>query len=114
MYYTYIIRCRDNSLYTGYTIDIKRRLREHTKGINSKYTRSRGFSKLEIYFVCESKSDAMKLEYKIKQKSRYQKLNIIENPEDFIQKLKNLTKKLIKKILLKNNAINTNLNIRYN
>ena len=81
MYYTYIIRCRDNSLYTGYTIDIKRRLREHTKGINSKYTRSRGFSKLEIYFVCESKSDAMKLEYKIKQKSRYQKLNIIENPE---------------------------------
>ncbi len=52
MYYTYIIRCRDNSLYTGYTIDIKRRLREHTKGINSKYTRSRGFSKLEIYFVC--------------------------------------------------------------
>ena len=88
MYYTYIIRCRDNSLYTGYTIDIKRRLREHTKGINSKYTRSRGFSKLEIYFVCESKSDAMKLEYKIKQKCRYQKLNIIENPEDFIQKLK--------------------------
>ena len=53
MYYTYIIRCRDNSLYTGYTIDIKRRLREHTKGINSKYTRSRGFSKLEIYFVCK-------------------------------------------------------------
>lgn len=32
MYYTYIIRCRDNSLYTGYTIDNKRRLREHTKG----------------------------------------------------------------------------------
>ena len=59
MYYTYIIRCRDNSLYTGYTIDIKRRLREHTKGINSKYTRSRGFSKLEIYFVCKSKSDAI-------------------------------------------------------
>lgn len=88
MYYTYIIRCRDNSLYTGYTIDIKRRLREHTKGINSKYTKSRGFSKLEIHFVCKSKSDAMKLEYKIKQKSRYQKLNIIENPEDFIQKLK--------------------------
>lgn len=88
MYYTYIIRCKDNSLYTGYTTDISRRLREHTTGINSKYTKYRGFLKLEVYFVCQSKSDAMKLEYKIKKKSRYQKLNIIESPEEFIQKLK--------------------------
>ena len=88
MYYTYIIRCRDNSLYTGYTTDIKRRMREHITGINSKYTKSRWFLKLEIYFVRKNKSDAMKLEYKIKRKSRYQKLDIIENPEDFIQKLK--------------------------
>lgn len=88
MYYTYIIRCKDNSLYTGYTTDINRRMREHTTGINSKYTKSRGFLKLEVYFVCQSKSDAMKLEYKIKKKSRYQKLNIIESPEEFIQILK--------------------------
>lgn len=88
MYYTYIIRCKDNSLYTGYTTDIARRMREHTTGINSKYTKSRGFLKLEVYFVCQSKSDAMKLEYKIKKKSRYQKLNIIESPEEFIQILK--------------------------
>lgn len=88
MYYTYIIRCKDNSLYTGYTTDISRRMREHTTGINSKYTKSRGFLKLEVYFVCKSKSDAMKLEYKIKKKSRYQKLNIIESPEEFIQILK--------------------------
>lgn len=88
MYYTYMIRCKDNSLYTGYTTDIKRRMKEHEKGINSKYTKSRGFLKLEIYFICSSKSDAMKLEYKIKKKSRYQKLNIIDMPEDFIKKLK--------------------------
>ena len=88
MYYTYIIRCNDNSLYTGYTTDVKRRMREHQTGINSKYTKSRGFSNLEIYFSCKTKSEAMKLEYKIKQKSRYQKLNIIENPNDFIENLK--------------------------
>ena len=88
MYYTYIIRCKDNSLYTGYTTDVKRRMREHQTCINSKYNKSRGFSNLEIYFSCKTKSEAMKLEYKIKQKSRYQKLNIIENPNDFIENLK--------------------------
>ena len=88
MYYTYIIRCKDNSLYTGYTTDVKRRMREHQTGINSKYTKSRLFSNLYIYFSCKTKSEAMKLEYKIKQKSRYQKLNIIENPNDFIENLK--------------------------
>ncbi|MDU6535134.1 MAG: fructose-bisphosphatase class III [Intestinibacter bartlettii] len=77
----------EEDLEDFYRITIHR-LIELCRYASSKYTRSRGFSKLEIYFVCESKSDAMKLEYKIKQKSRYQKLNIIENPEDFIQKLK--------------------------
>lgn len=86
--YTYIIRCKDNSLYTGYTTDINRRIKEHKNGINSKYTRAKGFLKLEIYFLCKTKRDAMKLEYKIKSKTRRQKLDIIENPEDFLRKLK--------------------------
>ncbi|WP_331474775.1 GIY-YIG nuclease family protein [Intestinibacter sp.] len=86
--YTYIIRCKDNSLYTGYTTDINRRIKEHKNGINSKYTRARGFLKLEIYFLCKTKSDAMKLEYKIKSKTRRQKLDIIENPESFLKNLK--------------------------
>ena len=55
MYYTYIIRCKDNSLYTGYTTDIIRRMEEHKKGINSKYTRAKGFDKLEVYFESYSK-----------------------------------------------------------
>lgn len=88
MYYTYILRCKDNSLYTGYTSDIKRRMSEHQRGINCKYTRAKEFLKLEVYFSCKTKSDAMKLEYKIKSKSRVQKLNIIENPKDFLTKLK--------------------------
>ena len=37
MYFTYIIRCKDDSLYTGYTTDIVRRMKEHESGINCKY-----------------------------------------------------------------------------
>ena len=39
MYFTYIIRCKDDSLYTGYTTDINRRMKEHESGINCKYTK---------------------------------------------------------------------------
>lgn len=88
MFYTYMIRCRDNSLYTGYTTDINRRIKEHRSGINSKYTKSKGFSNLEIYFVLKSKSDAMKLEYRIKKCTRTKKLSIIENPKDYIEFIK--------------------------
>ena len=42
MFYTYIIRCKDNTLYTGYTTDIERRMKEHKSGINSKYTKAKG------------------------------------------------------------------------
>lgn len=87
MYFTYIIRCKDNSLYTGYTSDINRRIDEHKKGINSKYTRAKGFEKLEVYFVSESRSQAMKLESYIKKQSRKKKMYIIENPQLFIEEL---------------------------
>lgn len=84
MYFTYIISCKDSSLYTGYTSDIKRRMKEHERGVNSKYTRAKGFEKLEVYFVSNSKSRAMKLESKIKKFTRLKKLSIIRDPEHFI------------------------------
>ena len=89
MYYTYIIRCKDNSLYTGYTSDIKRRIEEHKKGINSKYTRAKGFDKLEVYFISDTRSNAMKLESYIKKLSRKKKLLIIESPELLLVELEN-------------------------
>ena len=89
MYYTYIIRCKDNSLYTGYTSDIKRRLEEHKKGINCKYTRARGFKNLEVYFVSNTKSKAMKLESYIKKHTKVKKLWIINNSNAFIESLEN-------------------------
>lgn len=89
MYFTYIIRCKDNSLYTGYTSDIKRRIEEHKKGINSKYTRAKGFEKLEVYFISNTRSNAMKLESYIKKLSRKKKLLIIETPELLLDELEN-------------------------
>ena len=89
MYYTYIIRCKDISLYTGYTSDIKRRIEEHKKGINSKYTRAKGFDKLEVYFISDTRSNAMKLESYIKKLSRKKKLLIIESPELLLDELEN-------------------------
>lgn len=87
MHFTYIIRCKDNTLYTGYTTDINRRMKEHEKGINSKYTKSKGISKLEIFFVSDSRSKAMKLESLIKKQSRLKKLWIIANGSEFILQL---------------------------
>ena len=61
MYYTYIITCKNKTYYIGYTSDIKRRMKEHERGINSKYTKANGFEKLEIYWISKTKSEAMKL-----------------------------------------------------
>lgn len=100
MYYTYIIRCKDNSLYTGYTSDIKRRVKEHEKGINSKYTRAKGFEKLEVYFISDTKSSAMKLESYIKKLTRKKKLLIIDNPEKLLEELEIKNNYLVGKEIL--------------
>lgn len=95
MYYTYIIRCKDESLYTGYTSDINRRILEHKKGINSKYTRAKGFKNLEVYYISNSKSKAMKLESYIKKFNRNKKLLIIKNPELLLEELENREEYLV-------------------
>ena len=89
MYFTYIIRCKDNSLYTGYTSDIKRRMEEHKQGINCKYSRARGFQSLEVYFSSNTRSKAMKLESYIKKHTKTKKNWIINNPECFVEALEN-------------------------
>ena len=89
MYFTYMIRCKDDSLYTGYTTDIDRRMKEHEKGINCKYSKVKGFENLETYFIADSKSSAMKLECYIKKLNRNKKLWLIENPKEFLETLEN-------------------------
>ena len=70
MFYVYILKCADNTLYTGYTDNLENRVKMHNKGIASKYTRSRTPVVLEYFEEHDTKSSAMKREAAIKKLSR--------------------------------------------
>lgn len=74
-WFVYIVRCADDSLYTGITIDVDRRIQEHNEGdkLAAKYTRARRPVVLMYQEVCESRSAATKREIEIKQLSRKEK-----------------------------------------
>lgn len=73
MNYTYILKCADGTLYTGWTNDLKKRLQAHNRGKGGKYTRSRCPVEL-VYFECfETKQEAQSRESAIKKMSRGQK-----------------------------------------
>lgn len=78
MFYVYILKCSDDSLYTGYTVDLEKRLNTHNKGKASKYTRGRLPVQLVYYEELPTKSDALKREYEIKQMKRPKKLKMIK------------------------------------
>jgi putative endonuclease len=71
-WFVYIVRCADDSLYTGITKDVDRRIQEHNAGdkLAAKYTRARLPVVLVHQEVCESRSTATKREIEIKQLSR--------------------------------------------
>jgi len=74
---TYIVQCSDGTLYTGVSNNLKNRVKKHnSKTGGAKYTRTRQPVKLLKFFIQLSKSDAMKLEYKIKQLSREDKFKL--------------------------------------
>lgn len=77
--YVYILMCNDNTLYTGWTVDLYERIRKHNRGKASKYTRGRLPVKLVYFEVFNDKIDAQKREYRIKQLSKNQKLKLIES-----------------------------------
>lgn len=66
MYYTYIVRCKDNSLYTGMTNNLDKRVNEHLSKSGAKYTKLHKATKLETAWKSKDKSLACKLEYQIK------------------------------------------------
>lgn len=76
--YVYILECSDATYYTGYTTNVKNRLKTHNLGKGAKYTRARRPYKLVYVKECDSKSSAMKLEYRIKQMSRKEKGDLIQ------------------------------------
>lgn len=79
MYYIYMLRCTDNSIYTGITNDLENRMNAHFNKlpVGAKYTHSHTAEKLEIVWETENKSLASKLEYRIKHLSKYNKENLI-------------------------------------
>ncbi|MDD3364633.1 MAG: GIY-YIG nuclease family protein [Syntrophomonas sp.] len=76
--YVYILKCRDKTYYTGYTVDIDRRLQEHQEGLASKYTRGRTPVELVYIESQASKSEAMQREYQIKRLTKAEKQRLIE------------------------------------
>lgn len=76
--YTYMLRCGDGSLYTGWTNDLEKRLAAHNGGTGGKYTRSRLPVELVYYEEHETKEEAMRREWQIKQLTRTQKLALLQ------------------------------------
>ena len=80
MYYTYMLRCTDNSIYTGITTDIARRMQEHFSQDKkcAKYTLTHTAKKLEIAWQSENRVLASKLEYHIKKLTKENKEELIK------------------------------------
>ena len=78
----YLVRCKDDSLYTGVALDVDRRLEEHREGKRgAKYLRGRAPLELVLRRELGDRSLALKVELRIKKLSRKAKENMIENPK---------------------------------
>ncbi|MGG5462009.1 GIY-YIG nuclease family protein [Clostridium sp. B9] len=81
MNYVYILKCKDDSLYTGWTNDLEKRIKAHNSGKGAKYTRGRGPVKLIYFEEFQEKREAQSREYYIKKMTKKQKLELIKNKE---------------------------------
>lgn len=91
MYYVYMLRCKDNSIYTGITTAISRRMEEHFSKNDkcAKYTFRHEALKLEKLWQTENRSLASKLEYNIKRLNKLQKEKLIIDNDSFEELLSN-------------------------
>ncbi|MDB4953479.1 MAG: Excinuclease subunit domain protein [Myxococcales bacterium] len=76
-WFVYLARCADGSLYCGITNDLAARMAAHNAGKGARYTRSRGPIQIAVKRRCSDKSEALQLEYAIKQLSRAEKTALI-------------------------------------
>jgi putative endonuclease len=79
MAYVYLLRCADDSLYCGWTTDVRRRLAEHRSGRASRYTRSRRPLELAVVVSVADRSAALREEARIKRLPRAAKLALVES-----------------------------------
>lgn len=77
MNYTYMVRCKDGTLYTGWTNNIERRMEAHNSGTGAKYTKSRRPVKLVYCEEFQTKEEAMKREYAIKHMEKKEKEKMV-------------------------------------
>ena len=78
MFFAYLVRCADGTLYGGYTTDLQKRLAAHNSGKGAKYTRSRLPVELVWWEECPTKESAMSREWQVKHLSREEKLKLVE------------------------------------
>jgi putative endonuclease len=77
--WVYLLRCRDDSLYTGWTVDVERRLARHQSGVASRYTASRLPVELALKIPMPDRTSARREEARIKRLSRAEKLALIRS-----------------------------------
>ncbi len=77
MYFAYLLKCSDGTLYCGITTDVKRRLAEHKAGKGGNYTRSRKVMKMVYTEKCKDRSAALKREAAIKNLTKAEKIKLI-------------------------------------
>lgn len=75
-WFLYILICADDSVYTGVTTDVRRRLKQHNEGRGAKYTRSRRPCDIIAAWEYEDRSAALSAEYRFKQQSHDEKIKI--------------------------------------
>ena len=81
MYWVYILRCRDGTLYTGITDDLDRRIQAHNAGTGAKYTRGRGPVELVYREEQPDRSAALRRDWAIKRLTRPEKLALIQKTQ---------------------------------
>jgi putative endonuclease len=90
-WFTYILECSDKTFYIGTTNDIEKRLAKHNAGKGAKYTRGR--TPVKIRYTCsfDSRAEACKYEYELKQYSKKEKMNVIKKTIKKPRKMKGLS-----------------------
>jgi len=77
VHYVYIVQCADGTLYTGYAVDLDKRIAAHNGGRGAKYTAGRRPVSLVYSESFDSKSDALKREHELKRRTRANKQALI-------------------------------------
>ena len=77
MFFAYLVRCADGTLYGGYTTDLQKRLETHNSGKGAKYTRSRLPVELVWWEECPTRQAAMSREWQVKHLTREEKLKLV-------------------------------------